>query len=347
MPANYRPWGSTALPVLILVRLQMPELESRYRPAWWLPGPHLPTIWGKLGRRRPTVHDRVERLATPDGDHITLVRMGHARPGIPHLLALHGLEGKVNAKYAHGLLDEARTLGWSGDLMMFRSCDGEINTARRFYHSGETTDIDFVVRTLIAQEPALHLVLCGVSLGGNVTLKWLGEQGSNLPPQVKRAAAVSVPYDLEAGAVFMERGFARRYVQHFLDTLTEKALKKLAHHPGLFDREKLLAARTFRDFDDLITGPLHGFLDAHDYYTKSSSIGFLDGIAVNTLLLSSQDDPFLPPVVLDKVKKIGALNPSLHLEFSQRGGHVGWVEGQPWNQRFYMERRVVEWLSGE
>ena len=155
----------------------MPELRSNFRPAWWLPGPHLPTIWGKLGRSRSTVHDRLERIATPDGDHLTLVRMGAVHAGVPHLLILHGLEANVGAKYAHGLLQEARNRGWSGDMLMFRSCDGEVNTARRFYHSGETTDLDFVVRRLIRECPELHLVICGVSLGGNVLLKWLGELG--------------------------------------------------------------------------------------------------------------------------------------------------------------------------
>lgn len=324
----------------------MTELRSQFRPAWWLPGPHLPTIWGKLGRRRPLVHDRLERLETPDEDHLTLVRMGQVRSGIPHLLVLHGLEGKISAKYAHGLLDEARKLGWSGDLMMFRSCDGAMNEARRFYHSGETADIDFVVRSLVERNPDIHLVICGVSLGGNVVLKWLGEKGAGVPEQVRRAAGVSVPYDLEAGSIYMERGFARRYVQHFLDTLTEKTLEKMKRYSDLVDRERLLAARTFRDFDNLITGPLHGFLDAHDYYLQSSSIRFIDRIRVPTLLMSSRDDPFLPPSVLDRVRTIAETNPLLTLEFSARGGHVGWVEGHPWNQRYYMERRVTAWLAG-
>lgn len=324
----------------------MTELRSQFRPAWWLPGPHLPTIWGKLGRRRPLVHDRLERLATPDGDHLTLVRMGQVRSGIPHLLVLHGLEGKISAKYAHGLLDEARKIGWSGDLMMFRSCDGTVNEARRFYHSGETTDVDFVVHSLVERNPDIHLVICGVSLGGNVVLKWLGEKGADVPEQVRRAAGVSVPYDLEAGSIYMERGFARRYVRHFLDTLTEKTLEKMKRYPDLVDRERLLAARTFRDFDDLITGPLHGFLDAHDYYLRSSSIRFIDKIRVPTLLMSSQDDPFLPPSVLDTVRQIAKHNQNLTLEFSSHGGHVGWVEGHPWSQRYYMEQRVTGWLAG-
>jgi len=326
-------------------RCRMPELASSFVPAWWLPGPHLPTIWGKMVRRRPPVHDRLERLATPDGDHLTLVRMGRVTPGVPHLLILHGLEGKVTAKYAHGMLEEARRLGWSGDMMMFRGCDGELNSARRFYHSGETSDIDFVVRWLTAAHPDIRLNIAGVSLGGNVLLKWLGEQDGNAPVRLERVAAVSAPYDLAAGARHLERGFSRVYVRHFLDSLKAKAIAKLEKYPDLCDRDRLLRARTFWEFDDALTGPLHGFTGADEYYSKSSSIGYLDRIRTPTLLLNAWDDPFLPTSVLERVGAIARGNPSLFLEFSAAGGHVGWVEGPPWAQRYYMEARVVHWLA--
>ena len=322
----------------------MPELISNFKPAWWLPGPHLPTIWGKMLRRRAPVHDRLERIVTPDGDHVTLVRMGSITEGVPHLLILHGLEGKITAKYAHGMLAEARKFGWSGDMLMFRTCDGEINRTRRFYHSGETSDLDLVIRRLIEEHPRIQLMLCGVSLGGNVLLKWLGEQGKKLPAQIQRAAAVSVPFDLEAGARLMENGFARVYVRHFLATLVEKTARKLELFPDLCDIGKLRAARTFFEFDDLLTGPIHGFSGAHDYYERSSSIHFLDGVAVPTLLMNARNDPFLPQAVLADVRKIASRNPHLFVEFPLEGGHVGWVAGQPWSQRYYMEERVMEWL---
>jgi predicted alpha/beta-fold hydrolase len=323
----------------------MPELVSTFKPAWWLPGPHLPTIWGKMVRRRKPVHDRLERIATPDADHVTLVRMGRITKGVPHLFILHGLEAKISAKYAHGMLEEARKLGWSGDMLMFRSCDGEVNAARRFYHSGETTDLDLVVRRLIDEHPDLHLVMCGVSLGGNVLLKWLGEHGKRVPAQIKRAAAVSVPYDLEAGARLMENGFARSYVRHFLGTLVAKTIKKAELYPDLCDTQRLRAARSFFEFDDLLTGPVHGFAGAHDYYRRSSSIHFLDDVRVPTLLMSAWNDPFLPQSVLEDVRNIARRNQHLFVEFSLTGGHVGWVTGQPWAQEYYMENRVVEWLA--
>ena len=324
----------------------MPELISKFKPAWWLPGPHLPTIWGKMGRRRALAHDRLERFATPDGDHVTLVRMGTITTGVPHLLILHGLEARIGAKYAHGMLDEARQAGWSGDMLMFRSCDGEINSTRRFYHSGETTDLDFVVRALIERHPDMRLVICGVSLGGNVLLKWLGEQGRKVPSQVSRAAAVSVPFDLEASARLLEHGFRRVYARHFLATLVEKTIKKIERYPDLCDIGRLRSARTFFEFDDLLTGPVHGFSGAHDYYRQSSSIHFLDDVRVPTLLMSAWNDPFLPREVLAAVRNIAMRNQYLFVEFPLTGGHVGWVTGQPWSQRYYMEERVVAWLSG-
>ncbi len=324
----------------------MPELVSNFKPAWWLPGPHLPTIWGKMLRRRPRVHDRLERIPTPDGDHLTLVRMGTITKGVPHLFILHGLEGKITAKYAQGMLDQAQRRGWSGDMMMFRTCDGEVNSARRFYHSGETADLDFVVRRRLAEHPDVRLVMCGVSLGGNVLLKWLGEQGTNAPVQIERAAAVSTPFDLEAGARLMEHGFARVYVRHFLKTLVAKTEQKLKLYPDLCDIEKVRAARTFFEFDDLLTGPVHGFAGAHDYYERSSAIHFVERVRIPTLLMNAWNDPFLPRSVLQSVREIAKRNPALFVEFSATGGHVGWVAGQPWSQRYYMEERVIAWLSG-
>jgi predicted alpha/beta-fold hydrolase len=325
----------------------MPELKSTYRPAWWLPGAHLPTIWGKKIRQQAQVHDRVERWTTPDGDQISLARSGVIATGIPHLLVLHGLEGTTRSNYAQGLLSQGRLRGWSADLMLFRSCDGQVNNARRMYHSGETTDVDFVVRTLVAKQPDIDLRIVGVSLGGNVLLKWLGEQAESLVSNVRRAAGVSVPYDLADGSRFLESTLGRKYANHFMKSLKAKTAAKRAVFPDLCDWNRMAAARTFWEFDDCVTGPVHGFTSALDYYSKSSSISFLLGIRRPTLLLSAEDDPFLPITVLDRVRKLSVANSYLTIEFTQRGGHVGWTEGPPWAPRYYMEEKVVSWLSGE
>ncbi|MDP1859433.1 MAG: alpha/beta fold hydrolase [Gemmatimonadaceae bacterium] len=325
----------------------MPELLSSFCPAWWLPGAHLPTIWGKKGRRQAQIHERVERWTTPDGDHLSLARAGAVASGRPHLLVLHGLEGTTHSNYAQGLLAKARSLGWSADLILFRSCDGEANSARRLYHSGETTDLDFVVRTLVSRHPDVSLRVIGVSLGGNVLLKWLGEQGESLVSNVVRAAAVSAPFDLAAGSRYLECTLGQKYVDHFMVTLKAKTLAKRQMFPDLCDWTKLESARTFWEFDDFVTGPVHGFADALDYYTKSSSINLLTSIRRPTLLFNAEDDPFLPTQVLDRVRKLATDNDFLHFEFTKRGGHVGWVEGSPWAPRYYMEEKVISWLSSE
>ena len=325
--------------------------EYTYAPAWWVPGAHLRTLWGKLARRPPVVDTRVERWTAPDGDEIELRRVDAASrsegAAHPRLLVLHGLEGTIRSHYLLGTLAEAQRSGWAADALIFRSCNGEVTRARRLYHSGETTDLDFVVRRLVREHPGQPLGLAGFSLGGNVLLKWLGERGADLPGEVIGAAAVSVPFDLERGSRFIERGFKRVYTRHFLRTLRAKARAKLARDPGLFDAAALDRARTLFDFDDAVTAPVHGFASAHDYYARSSSLGFLPAIRCPTLLLSAIDDPFLPSDVLTQVREIARNNPNLHAEFHERGGHVGFVSGRsPFSPRYYAEERVLSFVRG-
>jgi predicted alpha/beta-fold hydrolase len=220
--------------------------------------------------------------------------------------------------------------------------------ARRLYHSGETTDLDAVARRLVREHPGQPLALAGFSLGGNVLLKWLGEHGDDLPPEIRAAAAVSVPFDLERGSRFIERGFSRVYGRHFLRTLRAKARIKLERDPGLYDATALERARTLFDFDDIVTAPVHGFAGASDYYRRSSSLGFLSPIRRPTLLLSAYDDPFLPRAVLDEVAEVARANPYLSVEFHQRGGHVGFISGRaPWAARYYAEERVLSFLEAQ
>jgi predicted alpha/beta-fold hydrolase len=290
-------------------------------------------------------HDRVERFDMPDGDSVSIARMGRPRPDVPHLLVLHGLEGSIRATYAHGLLGQARQRGWTGDLMLFRTCDGDMNAAPRMYHSGETSDLDVVARRLVAVRHGQPIVVVGVSLGGNVLLKWLGELGPAGPSLVRRAVAVSVPLDLAAGSRQLERGILRFYARHFLATLKPKALAKARQFPGRIRIADVLAARTFWEFDDAVTAPLHGFRNAADYYAQSSSIAFLERIAVPTLILIAKDDPFVPRSTLTQAAEIVRRVPSLILEVTEKGGHVGWVSGSVMRPEYYMERRSVDFLE--
>lgn len=291
----------------------------------------------------------MERWTTPDGDTLEMQRLdapvGSDRR-VPRLLILHGLEGTIRSHYVRGLLDQARRRGWAADVLIFRGCNGEIPLASRFYHSGETTDLDFVVQRLVAAHPLQPLVAVGVSLGGNVLLKWLGERGDTVPSAFRAAAAVSVPYDLERGSRQLEQGFSRVYAFLFLRTLRRKALAKLARQPGMFAEDRLRGARTLAEFDDAVTAPVHGFAGASDYYTRSSARHFLVDITRPTLLLSAFDDPFLPAEVLDDVLLVSLKNRHLTVEFHTRGGHVGFVGGVvPWRPEFFAERRVLDYLA--
>ena len=318
--------------------------EHTYRPAWWVPGPHAQTLWGKFARRRPPLPTRMVRWSTPDGDFIELLRLD-AGPDRPRLFMLHGLEGTVHSHYVSGLFHMARSRDWGADLLLFRGCGSSPNHAARFYHSGETTDLAFAVNRVLEEFPTAPVLLCGVSLGGNVLLKWLGERGDSLPSRVRAAATISVPYDLERGSRHISRGFARVYERHFLRTLRRKAQEKLTRYPGLFDAEAMRGARTLYDFDDIVTAPVHGFRDAHDYYTRSSSLPFLTRIRRPVLLLSAADDPFLPGAVLREVRATARDNPFLTLDFPQRGGHVGFVAGVPWRPTYYAEQRAGDFLQ--
>jgi uncharacterized protein len=316
-----------------------------YSPAWWLRGPHLQTLWGKFFRRVNEVPSRRIRWDTPDGDFLDLRRVD-APDGRPRMLLLHGLEGGEHSHYVSGVLADAHRRGWGADLMVFRSCGTEINRAPRFYHSGETGDLSFVLDRLLVEFPGSPFFLAGVSLGGNVLLKFLGEHGTAVSPRVLAAAGVSVPFDLGRSSRRIGHGFSRVYEAHFLRSLHRKAARKHAAFPEQLPAAAGRRARTLYQFDDEVTAPLHGFIDASDYYTQSSAIRWLPGITVSTLLLSARDDPFLPGDVLDEVREIARHNPALHVEFVDRGGHVGFIEGRvPWRPAYYLDRRLGEFFA--
>lgn len=294
----------------------------------------------------------MERWETSDGDFLEIHRLDAPTNGDtaivdrPHVLLLHGLEGTVHSHYAQGLLAEMQRRGWSADLLIWRSCGSEPNHARRFYHSGETGDLAFVLRTIALERPNAPLAVAGVSLGGNILLKYLGEESELAHAQLIAAATVSVPFDLGRGSDYINRGFSRLYQKHFLDSLKRKAIEKQSRYPDLPGADRINAINSLRGFDDTVTAPIHGFDDAIDYYTRSSSIRYLQAVTVDTLLLNAVDDPFLPPDVLVEVSRIAKQNPHLTLDFPRRGGHAGFVGGRnPFRPVYYLERRVGDFLA--
>jgi predicted alpha/beta-fold hydrolase len=302
------------------------------------------TMWGKFMRPRDLNEFVLERIPTGDGDEVTLVSVSSPTPG-PTLLLLHGLEGGLRSHYVGGIWAVARQKGWQPRMLLFRTCDGRMNRARRTYHSGETTDLDLVIRRLVREDPLRAIGLAGISLGGNVMLKWLGEQGESAPEQVRAAIAISTPYDLARSSKAIDSGFSRVYQWNFLRSLKRKAREKVLQHAGICDERVLESLTTMWEFDDRFTAPLHGFRDAVDYYERSSSIGFLARIRRPTLLVSAQDDPFHSREVLRDVEGIAAANPFVTTEFHERGGHVGFVGGAPWRPTYYVESRVASFLE--
>ena len=310
-----------------------------YRAARWLFGPNLMTIFGPVVRRGPWPPLVRERWELADGDFVDVDRMSGAS-GAPLLVALHGLEGSSSAHYIRGLLWQARLRGWRALALNFRSCSGDMNRLLRSYHSGETGDLNELISR--ARSEADRIVLAGCSLGGNVLVKWLGEQGAHVPMEIRAAVALSVPFDLAISAQTLDGpGFWRWvYRTRFLRSLKRKSLQKLSRFPGAFDEARLRAAQTLQEFDDVVTARVHGFAGAPDYYRQCSSIHFLPDVQVPLLLLSAQDDPFIP------VRALPERAPDcVQLEFHEKGGHLGFVEGPLWRPRFFAERRAVEFLA--
>ncbi len=290
---------------------------------------------------------RVERRETPDGDFLEIARLvGTAGPRAPRLLLLHGLEGGMHSHYARAMFREASQRGWAADLLLFRSCGTEPNRLPRSYHSGETTDPLWIIEQLVHEFPHAPLGLMGVSLGGNVLCKLLGEQSTRLPTQVVGAVAMSVPFDLARASRHLGRGFGAIYEKFFLKSLIPKALSKIDRHPELAPLRHVAAARTLWAFDDAFTAPLHGYRDAADYYARASALPFLANIRLPTLLLNAEDDPFLPADVLTEVREAVRHNEHVEIEFPARGGHVGFTAGRrPWNPWYYGEWRAAEFLA--
>lgn len=317
-----------------------------YTPAWWL-GPHGATVWGRLVRSEPTPSIVLEQWDTPDGDFVEVARLaptGDPRT-TPRLLLFHGLEGGLHSHYVRGLFREAAHRGWGMDLLLFRTCGPTPNRRPRSYHSGETSDPAFVIEQL-ARESSAPLGLVGVSLGGNVLCKLLGEPDRPLPPIVRGAVGVSVPFSLARASRHIGRGFGAVYERAFLRSLVPKALAKLGRHPELSGLSSVSRARTLWEFDDAFTAPLHGFASAADYYAQASAQQFLGGVTTPLLLLSAEDDPFLPSDVLHDVAAAVADHAHITAEFPARGGHVGFVSGtQPWRSRYYAEWRAVTFLA--
>lgn len=321
---------------------------EHYRAPRWLPGGNLQTIWPALYARRcfgtPPQYRR-ERWTTPDGDFLDLDWMRPTGPDPqqrPLLVLFHGLEGSSRSHYAEAFADVAAERGLAFVVPHFRGCGGELNLAPRAYHSGDYEEIGWILQRLRERHSG-PIVAAGVSLGGNALLRWAAEAGASAARLVDAVAAVSSPLDLAAGGQAIGRGFNRLvYTTMFLRSMKPKALAKLAQHPGLFDREALLAARDLYEFDNVFTAPLHGFRDAGDYYARASAKPHLARIRIPALALNARNDPFVPAASLPHAHEAGG-----HVTLWQppHGGHVGFTAGAPPGHVRVMPQAVARWLT--
>ncbi len=321
----------------------MPIIKSKFKPAWWLPNTHLQTLWSTFFRRTPKLKLNNLSITLNDGDFIDLgvtQNITGQTNNRPLVLILHGLEGSLSSPYAKPLIKTLEDAGYGIYFMHFRGCSGEPNTLPRSYHSGETEDLQFIVDYLTQKhQRKLHAII-GFSLGGNVLLKWLGEQQSQAATE--SAIAVSVPFQLADAAKRMNKGFSKLYQMHLVSRLQRKYQDKfrIIASPLTINIKKL---KTFYDFDHHVTAPLHGFKSSTDYYQQCSSRQFIQAIKIPTLILHAKNDPFMYPSTPPTANE---LPHNVELELSNTGGHVGFIGGKfPGKAHYWIDQRILEWLT--
>ena len=315
----------------------MPLLQSStyQRPNYLFNG-HLETVYPAIFRQVELTPTSKERIETHDGDFLEID--WHQRGNSKLLVISHGLEGNSSRAYILGMAKEALRKGFDVLAWNYRGCGEELNRKAIFYHSGATYDLDTIIQHASGKYSEISLV--GFSLGGNLTLKYLGEKRERTP-KIKKGVAISVPLDLGSSCDQISRTAFGLYTKRFLKTLRQKVEKKARLFPAEFDLTKFSTIQTLRDFDDTFTGPLHGFADAEEYYRTNSSLQFLSDISIPTLVLNAKNDPFLSPSCypIELANKLD----QVYFEFPRHGGHVGFMSADS-NKRLYSETRAVEFI---
>ena len=311
--------------------------SSTYRPPWGLANGHLQTILPVLFRRVPLITRERERIATPDGDFLDLDwNRDHRSQSL--VIITHGLEGNSSNASVQGMAAAFHRAGWDSLAWNLRGCSGEINRLLRTYHSGAWEDLQCVIN--YAADTYQNIVLVGFSIGGNLTLKYLGDRGSAIHPSIKGAVTFSVPCDLASSALVLESLINSIYMNHFMRDLRRKIREKAVTFPGGVSTEGLDRIRTFREFDGTYTAPLNGFLSAEDYWARASSKPSLTGITVPTLLVNALNDHILRAECFPREE--AEANPHLFLELPESGGHLGFIT---FGKEYWSESRAVEFCG--
>lgn len=317
-------------------------IESEFKAAWWLSNPHAQTIYSSLKRPEKARVDKMEEITLPDGDFLNLAwSTANLAEDAPLIIILHGLGGCINSSYVARFMHAFNQQGWRAVLMHFRGAGHKPNRLPRAYHAGDTEDLNYLMQLLAQREPATKKVIVGISLGGNVLLKWLGE--TEPQSQIFCGVAVSVPFVLSTMANHMNTGFARLYQNHLLHNLKEFFARKASFlHDPPDAIKKAADCHCFWTFDHQVTAPLHGFSGVHAYYRESSSRQYLKKITTPTLIIHALDDPFMTKEVLPKEEE---LSDSVILELSKKGGHVGFISGnKPGFPTYWLDQRIPQYI---
>ncbi len=320
-------------------------IDSPFRPPWWLRNRQAQTCYPSMPWSvRRTLKMRRELLELPDGDATVVdwpIKADKLPKSAPLLVLLHGLEGSAESSYAKMMTHAAFKHGWRSCVLHSRDCGDYRNRLPRRYHAGETNDIRFFLDGLKSAGFDGPLFAAGYSLGGNILLKYLGECGADTP--LGAAVAVCAPLDLHQCSDALNQGFSKIYQHYLIKRMKTAVRRKFDRHTAAFDWKLAMNAKTFAEFDDAVTAPLHGFKNMQDYYDQCSSGGYLHAIERPTLIINALDDPFMTPAVIPPVDQ---LSEDVTIELAEFGGHVGFVEGgTPWRPKFYLPPRIIEFLE--
>lgn len=312
---------------------------SKFQPPWWARNPHLQTILAKVLHTTRVTY-RKERLELPDGDFVDLAwGLPEQNEHKPLVVLFHGLEGNIDSHYIQGMMAAIHQQGWQCVLMHFRGCSGEPNRYLQGYHCGAIEDPHYVLETLRQRYPERAIAAIGYSLGGNMLVNYLAKYPYN---PLCSAVIVSAPLALSACADRINSGLARGYQQYLLKRMIFNWQQRLRRHPQHQSQVKTYQLKSLRQFDDKITAPIHGFMNAEDYYQRCSGLYLLDKISTPTLILHAADDPFMTDSVIPDASD---LSPAITYELSQHGGHLGFMSGTPWAPNYWLEQKVPHWLA--
>ena len=319
----------------------MPLLKSTFFPTLPFRNSHFNTIYRSLFMKESVEYSR-KRVTTWDQDFIDL---DFSLVGSKTLVILiHGLEGSSQSKYILAATSEFNNEAMDTVAFNLRGCSGEDNLLLQTYHSGKTDDVHFIINYILKNYSYQNIVLAGYSLGGNLTLKYMGEFAKTLSSKIKCAIAVSVPVDLASSSVAMSSYKNKIYMEAFLKTLRLKVLEKAHKFPEFkLDKDKLFKAKAFSDFDALYTAPVYGYSGAEDYWEKASSKPYLKSIETPTLLISSEDDPFLAAACFP-IKEAKA-SKNFYLEMTKYGGHVGFISSFLIDKNRWLENRMLNFIK--